>query len=185
MPTSTTVAPGFTKSRVTNAARPIAATRMSAPAATPGRSRVREWQMVTVALRCSSSMAIGLPTMSLRPITTARAPEISTPSRSSRSMMPEGVHGASAGRFCTRRPTLAGLNPSTSLPGAMASNTCCSASAPMPSGSGDWTRMPSWAGLALNSATMASASSRAALSGRRRRSLSMPSSALLFILLRT
>ena len=36
-----------------------------------GRSSVREWQIVTVASRCSSSSAIGLPTMSLRPMTTA------------------------------------------------------------------------------------------------------------------
>jgi len=34
VPTSTTVAPGFTKSRVTNPGRPIAATTMSASAAT-------------------------------------------------------------------------------------------------------------------------------------------------------
>jgi len=37
-----------------------------------GRSRVREWQIVTVACRCSSRSAIGFPTISLRPITTAR-----------------------------------------------------------------------------------------------------------------
>ena len=61
---------------VTNAGRPIAATRMSASRATRGRSAVREWQIVTVAWRCSSSSAIGLPTMSLRPMTTACAPAI-------------------------------------------------------------------------------------------------------------
>ena len=33
-----------------------------------------EWQIVTVACRWSNSSAIGLPTMSLRPITTARVP---------------------------------------------------------------------------------------------------------------
>ena len=49
--------------------------------------------MVTVALRCSSSSAIGLPTMSLRPMTTARAPAIAIRSRSSSSMTPDGVHG--------------------------------------------------------------------------------------------
>src|SRR5688572_6670742 len=41
MPTSMTTAPGLTKSGVTNAGRPIAATRMSAVRAIAGRSRVR------------------------------------------------------------------------------------------------------------------------------------------------
>ena len=49
MPTSITTAPGFTKSGVTKAGLPMAATRMSAVRATAGRSRVLEWQMVTVA----------------------------------------------------------------------------------------------------------------------------------------
>ena len=53
------------------AGRPIAATRMSASRVIAPRSRVFEWQMVTVAFWCSSSMAAGLPTMSLRPTTTA------------------------------------------------------------------------------------------------------------------
>ena len=57
-----------------------------------GRSVVREWQIVTVACRCSSSSAIGLPTMSLRPMTTARAPAIVMFERSSSSMTPAGVH---------------------------------------------------------------------------------------------
>ena len=35
-----------------------------------------EWQIVTVASRCSSSIAIGFPTMSLRPMTTACVPAI-------------------------------------------------------------------------------------------------------------
>ena len=76
MPTSITVAPGLTKSFVTSPARPTAATRMSAWRQTAGRSGVREWQIVTVASRCSSSMAIGFPTMSLRPMTTAWRPRI-------------------------------------------------------------------------------------------------------------
>ena len=49
IPTSTTVAPDFTKSEVTNAARPMAATRISADTATAGKSTVFEWQIVTVA----------------------------------------------------------------------------------------------------------------------------------------
>ena len=185
MPTSTTAAPGFTNSRVTNAARPIAATRMSADAATSGNAAVREWQIVTVALRCSSIIAIGFPTMSLRPITTARAPAIGIRARSSSSITPHGVHGASAGRFCDRRPTLTGLNPSTSLVGAMASKTRCSASSPIPAGSGDCTRIPSCAALSLNSDTTASASASDAAAGSRRRSLSIPSCPLHRILLRT
>ena len=56
MPTSITVAPGLTNRGVTKPGRPIAATRMSAVAATAARSGVFEWQIVTVASRCSSSM---------------------------------------------------------------------------------------------------------------------------------
>ncbi len=61
------------------AARPMAATRMSASRQTAGRSGVFEWQIVTVACSCSSSIAAGLPTMSLRPTTTARCPAIAMP----------------------------------------------------------------------------------------------------------
>ena len=97
MPTSITVAPGRMKSRVTIAARPIAATRMSAWRATSGRLDVLEWQIVTVACWCRSSSAIGFPTMSLRPITTACRPAIGMFSRRSISMMPAGVHGRPEG----------------------------------------------------------------------------------------
>ena len=44
------------------------------PRQTAGRSRVREWAMVTVQLSRSSSCAIGLPTMFERPSTTASQP---------------------------------------------------------------------------------------------------------------
>ena len=60
MPTSITVAPGRTKSGVTIAARPIAATTMSARRTTSGKSRVFEWQIVTVAFACISSSAMRL-----------------------------------------------------------------------------------------------------------------------------
>ena len=76
MPTSTTTAPSLTNSRVTKPGRPMAATRMSASRQIAGRSFVFEWQTVTVASRAVSSAAIGLPTMSLRPSTTARRPAI-------------------------------------------------------------------------------------------------------------
>src|SRR6267378_2314094 len=55
-------------------ARPMAATRMSARRQTPGRSWVLEWQTVTVAFAFRRSIATGLPTMSLRPTTTASCP---------------------------------------------------------------------------------------------------------------
>ena len=60
--------------RVTIPGTPTAATITSARDVSAARSRVREWQIVTVACRCSRSSAAGLPTMSLRPITTAFAP---------------------------------------------------------------------------------------------------------------
>ena len=71
--------------------RPMAHTRMSARRHTPGRSRVFEWQMVTVALLLVSSIAVGLPTMSLRPTTTASAPGMVMSLRRRISMMPAGV----------------------------------------------------------------------------------------------
>ena len=185
VPTSITVAPRFTKSAVTKPGRPMAATRMSAADATAGRSRVREWHTVTVACRCSNRAASGLPTMSLRPMTTARRPSMGMPFRSSSSMMPEGVPGTRAGRFCTSRPTLTGWKPSTSLAGSMASKTCCSASAPIPSGSGDCTRTASTASAALNRATIAMTSSRLASAGRRSRSARMPSASQARTLFRT
>jgi len=59
--------------------RPTAATRRSASRQTLGRSRVRLWAMVTVACSSRSMSAMGLPTISLRPSTTARLPFISKP----------------------------------------------------------------------------------------------------------
>ena len=153
MPTSTTVAPGLTNAGVTKPARPIATTRMSAVAATRGRSAVREWQIVTVALACRSISAIGLPTMSLRPITTACRPATGMSERRSISITPAGVHERSVARFWTSRPTLTGLKPSTSLSGSMVSNTVISACGPSAAGSGDCTRMPSCAGLAFRRRT--------------------------------
>ena len=110
MPTSMTVAPGRTMSAVTKSARPMAAIRMSACRVIAPRSRVRLWQTVTVASRPrrSSSDAIGLPTMLLRPITTACAPAVSMPDRTSISTMPAGVHGSSVSSPSTRRPTFSG-----------------------------------------------------------------------------
>ncbi len=57
------------------------------------RSRVFEWQMVTVAPALSSSNAMGLPTMVERPMTTACAPSTGTASCSSIFITPHGVQG--------------------------------------------------------------------------------------------
>ena len=67
MPTSMTAAPGLIQSPRTISVRPMAAIRMSAWRTTPGRSRVREWQTVTVAFLPISSRAAGMPTMFERP----------------------------------------------------------------------------------------------------------------------
>ena len=91
------VAPGFTISGVMNPGLPMAATRMSAWRVIAPRSRVFEWQIVTVAFSCSSSMATGLPTMSLRPTTTACCPLMGRLLRLRISMTPAGVQGARAG----------------------------------------------------------------------------------------
>ena len=71
MPTSITAAPGLIQSPRTNSGLPIATTRMSAWRQSAGRSRVREWAMVTVQSARSSSCATGRPTRFERPITTA------------------------------------------------------------------------------------------------------------------
>ncbi len=88
MPTSSTTAPGLTMSALTKRGRPTAATRMSACRQISARLGVAEWQMVTVAEACSSSRAIGLPTMLLRPITTACLPRGLQPIDSSIFMQP-------------------------------------------------------------------------------------------------
>ncbi len=130
--------------------------------------------MVTVASRCRSSNAIGFPTISLRPMTTACRPAIGICSRTSSSITPDGVHATSAGRFCTINPTLIGVNPSTSFAGAMVSNTRWAASAPIAFGNGDWTRMPSCTGLSFSRSTSASVSASVAFAGSRCRSARKP-----------
>ena len=98
MPTSTTAAPDLTMSGETIAGTPAATTRTSASSVCRARSSVREWQIVTVAFAWSSRCAIGLPTMSLRPTTTACAP-------SSRiSVLGEQRHDPERRRRHERRP---------------------------------------------------------------------------------
>jgi hypothetical protein len=93
MPTSITTAPGLTMSALIMRALPTAATRMSAWRVIAPRSRVFEWQIVTVAPALSSSSDMGFPTIVERPTTTACDPSMGTPSCSSIFMTPHGVHG--------------------------------------------------------------------------------------------
>jgi hypothetical protein len=62
---------------------------MSAWRVWPAMSGVPLWQTVTVAWACSSSRAIGLPTVLLRPMTTACLPlQVDTPVLSISFMQP-------------------------------------------------------------------------------------------------
>ena len=79
MPTSTTTAPGLSIAPVTRPGWPAATTTMSARPTWPARSRVREWQTVTVASSLTSRNAAGMPTTADRPMTTASLPAISMP----------------------------------------------------------------------------------------------------------
>ena len=64
-----------------------------------------------------------MPTMLERPNTTALAPSMVVPERSSSSITPDGVHDANAGScpFIAIAPMLSGWNPSTSLDSGTAS----------------------------------------------------------------
>ena len=108
MPTSITVAPGLIQSPLTISGRPTAAIKTSARRQTAARSRVREWQTVTVASALTRRLAIGRPTRIERPITTASAPSSSTPDRSRISTTPAGVQGISPATG-SRRVELEGL----------------------------------------------------------------------------
>ena len=114
------------------------------------RSAVREWQIVTVACRCSSSSAIGLPTMSLRPMTTACAPAIAISDRSSSSMTPDGVHGDER-RAVLHQPADVDRMEAVDVLVGPTRRRRPAARRPVPcaSGSGDCTRMPSCASLAI------------------------------------
>jgi methylenetetrahydrofolate dehydrogenase (NADP+)/methenyltetrahydrofolate cyclohydrolase len=98
IPTSITAAPTFTSSGPIRPAFPTATTRTSASRVRAARSAVREWHVVTVAFACRSSIDAGLPTMSLRPTTTAFAPSSGTSYSSRRAITPTGVAGTWAGR---------------------------------------------------------------------------------------
>ena len=143
---------------------PAATTSTSASSVCRGRSRVCEWQIVTVAFACwSRRWAIGLPTMSLRPMTTARAPSSSTGARRAAPSRRRGVARherraaevelagveAGAGRRRPSRGSIARMTRSSSM---------CA-------GSGSWTSSASTASSAFSSATRASSSSSARASG--------------------
>src|SRR5206468_988265 len=108
IPTSMTTAPGFTIWAVTSLGLPAATTRMSAWRVIAPRSGVLELQMVTVAPLCKSRSAIGLPTMLLRPTTTACRPCTSISSRSISLITPRGVQGTKRGLPSVSRPMLIG-----------------------------------------------------------------------------
>jgi hypothetical protein len=153
MPTSITIAPGLIHAPGTKPALPTPATTMSAWPTMPGRSRVAEWQIVTVQRAINSSSAIGRPTMVDCPITTACLPTRSSPVSARSRMQPQGVQGRKVGRLSTSRPMLIGWNPSTSFAGSMRSVT---RSGSMCGGSGSWTRIPDTVGSAFRRSISAS-----------------------------
>ena len=109
---------------------------------------VLEWHTVTVASAFSRRYETGLPTISLRPRTTALFPRTSTLDSSRSSMTPFGVQGIKYGfplRFASS-PTLIVWKPSTSLKGDTAE---VMAGSKMFFGKGNWTRIPWTAGSAF------------------------------------
>jgi len=99
-------------SALTNSGTPIAATRISAMRVMAGKSRVREWHTVTVALApaafCIKMAASGFPTIFDRPTMTTCFPEGSNPERTSKAWQPAGVQGRKPGSPESMRPTLTG-----------------------------------------------------------------------------
>ena len=116
MPTSMTVAPGRTKSVVT---KPGTADRRDQDV---GRGAQRGEVRRLRVRRSSPSRRAGAaawPSACRRSRCARRSPRacpaMGMPLRSSISITPDGVHGASTARPCTSRPTFTGLKPSTSL----------------------------------------------------------------------
>ena len=161
--------------------RPAATTTTSASRVKCATSRVPVWQSVTVALVSlrASNAATGLPTMLLRPITTACAPDKSIPENSISLIMPCGVQGRKHSSPIIMRPMLTGVKPSTSFSGDMASIT---ASVRMCFGSGSCTRMPWMAGSSFKARTSARSFSSVVAAPRRIVRESMPASTVAFSL---
>ena len=120
-------------------------------------------QIVTVPFSCRSSIAIGLPTMLLRPMTTQFLPSIVTPVERMSSMMPAGVHGKNAKSPIMMRPTFSAWNASTSFFGSICSTMSASFKC---FGSGDCTKMPLIFGSAFSFSISAKSSSCVVFSGR-------------------
>ena len=148
MPTSTTIAPSFIISAVTNFALPTAATTTSARATTSLRFFVCEWQTVTVAFSLSISIAIGLPTMLDRPTTTACSPCTLIFSAANIFITPNGVQEMNCGLPCANKPTFSAWKPSTSLFMEIAAKILFSL---ICGGSGSCTKIPWIFGSAFNS----------------------------------
>ena len=167
MPTSITTAPSLTCSALRNSGRPMAAMMMSAWRVMEPRSRVRLWVTVTVASPpgplAMSRRAMGLPTIMLRPMTTAWAPAVSMPASMRRRWQPRGVQGTKpVGSSSASLATLTGWKPSTSLAGSMVRTISASS---MCLGGGLWTRMPWMAGSALSCLTRAISSAWVVVAG--------------------
>ena len=142
MPTSTTTPPGLTMSAVDErrAARPRRRARRRRACGARGRA-CASGRSSRSRSPAASRWRRGLPTMSLRPTTTARAPSSSISCSSSSAITPRGVAGTSAGRPRYSSPGVhrdgSRRRPS---PGRRARITCASS---MWSGSGSWTRIAS------------------------------------------
>ena len=116
------------------------------------------WQTVTVAFACSSSSAIGLPTVLLRPMTTACLPRRATPVLSISFMQPYGVQGRSRAAPSSARRRWRTEKPSTSLaarwPRSPSADRCAWATASAPGCRGS-------TGSALSAAMRASSAASA------------------------
>ena len=166
MPTSMTVAPGFSQPPLTISGRPTAATTMSARRTTSGRSRVRLWAMVTVQL---SPAAAAAPS-ACRRCWSGRSRRRPARTRIAELLLQQHRGSRAACRARARRcpiasrPALIGWKPSTSLTGSMRGDHLPARR--FASGSGSWTRMPSTAGVGVQPSTSAISSASLISAGR-------------------
>ncbi len=121
MPTSMTTAPGAMKSPLDHPRPADRGDQAPRPGAqTAARSRVREWQTVTVAFACEQQLCHRL-AEEVRAADHDRlgAFRASTPARAQQLHHASGVQGRRPGRPSASRPALTGVRPSTSLAGAI------------------------------------------------------------------
>ena len=117
----------------------------------------------------------GIPTILLRPITTALFPRISKSVLSSIRITPAGVQGSNPLTSpWTSLPRFCAWNPSTSLFGSIRSVIETSS---IPEGRGDWTRTPLILGSSLSDLTVVATSSYSASEATSTRTLRIPSRA--------